>query len=98
MTGYLTQRGETVGNRYDLAIPNQEIRNIITEHIFANVPEKCKERWNDGRFILQRIEAGNAEQVEALFTEYMRQTISIRDTFVQHSRKENFYQESCLEF
>mgnify|MGYP007102288947 CR=1 FL=1 len=37
------------------------------------------------------LEAGNAEQVEALFTEYMRQTISIRDTFVQHSRKENFY-------
>lgn len=33
MTGYLTQRGEPVGNRYDLAIPNQEIRNIITEHI-----------------------------------------------------------------
>ena len=33
MTGYLTQRGEPDGNRYDLAIPNQEIRNIITEHI-----------------------------------------------------------------
>ena len=42
------------------------------------------------------MEAGNVEQVEALFTEYMRQTISIRDTFVQHSRKENFYQGILL--
>ena len=37
MTGYLTQRGEPEGNRYNLVIPNQEIRNIITEHIMRNV-------------------------------------------------------------
>ena len=96
MTGYLTQRGEPVGNRYDLAIPNQEIRNIITEHILQMFQKNVK---NDGTMadsFCSALEAGNAEQVEALFTEYMRQTISIRDTFVQHSRKENFYQGILL--
>ena len=33
MTGYLTKRGEPDGNRYNLVVPNQEIRNIITDHI-----------------------------------------------------------------
>ena len=96
MTGYLTQRGEPVGNRYDLAIPNQEIRNIITEHILQMFQKNIK---NDGTMadsFCSALEVGNAEQVEALFTEYMRQTISIRDTFVQHSRKENFYQGILL--
>ena len=96
MTGYLTQRGEPVGNRYDLAIPNQEIRNIITEHILQMFQKNVK---NDGMMadsFCSALEVGNAEQVEALFTEYMRQTISIRDTFVQHSRKENFYQGILL--
>lgn len=96
MTGYLTQRGEPDGNRYDLAIPNQEIRNIITEHILQMFQKNVK---NDGTMadsFCSALEAGNVEQVEALFTEYMRQTISIRDTFVQHSRKENFYQGILL--
>ena len=30
MTGYLTQRGEPSGDRYDLVIPKSEIRSIIT--------------------------------------------------------------------
>ena len=96
MTGYLTQRGEPDGNRYDLAIPNQEIRNIITEHILQMFKKNVK---NDGTMVdsfCSALEAGNAEQVETLFTEYMRQTISIRDTFVQSSRKENFYQGILL--
>ena len=33
MTGYLTQRGRADGNRYNLVIPNREVRNIVTEHI-----------------------------------------------------------------
>ena len=96
MTGYLTQRGEPDGNRYDLAIPNQEIRNIITEHILQMFQKNVK---NDGTMadsFCSALEAGNAAQVETIFTEYMRQTISIRDTFVQHSRKENFYQGILL--
>ena len=33
MTGYLTKRGEPDGTRYNLVVPNQEIRSIITGHM-----------------------------------------------------------------
>ena len=42
MTGYLTSRSNTDGNRYDLVIPNREIRNIITEHILKLFKENIK--------------------------------------------------------
>ena len=91
MTGYLTQCGESDGNRYNLVVPNREIRNIITEHILKMFKEKIK---NDGETINAFCEAlmnQKVEKVEELFTEYMRRTISIRDTFAQKPTKENFY-------
>ena len=46
MTGYLTQRGKADGNRYNLAIPNREIRNIITEHILILFKENVEKDGN----------------------------------------------------
>ena len=37
------------------------------------------------------LEDGEADIVEKLFTEYMKKTVSIRDTFVRKATKENFY-------
>ena len=34
---------------------------------------------------------GNAKEVARLFTDYMKKTISVRDTFVRKNIKENFY-------
>ena len=91
MTGYLTYRGEPDGKRYNLIVPNREIRNIITDHILKMFKDKIK---NDGKTLNAFCDAllnQEAEKVEQLFTEYMRKTISIRDTFVQKPTKENFY-------
>lgn len=91
MTGYLTQRGEPSGNRYNLVIPNREIRNIITNHILKMFKENVK---NDGKTVSDLCDAllnKNPEKVELIFTEYMKKTISIRDTFAQKPTKENFY-------
>ena len=52
MTGYLTKRGEADGKRYHPVVPNQEIRNIITEHILMRFREKCGQGWSDGGEIL----------------------------------------------
>ncbi len=41
-TGYLTQRGNLGGRRYQLAIPNMESRSIFTEQIMAMFKEKTK--------------------------------------------------------
>ena len=91
MTGYLTQRGKPSGNRYNLVIPNREIRNIITNHILKMFKENVKD---DGKTVSDLCDAllnQNPEKVELIFTEYMKKTISIRDTFAQKPTKENFY-------
>ena len=91
MTGYLTQRGESEENQYNLVIPNQEIRNIITEHIMGLFKEDVSK---DGQMVNEfcnALASGEADIVEKLFTEYMKKTISVRDTFVRKSTKENFY-------
>ena len=96
MTGYLTQRGEPVGNLYNLAVPNQEIRNIITEHILKSFKEDI---GKDGEMVTAFCTAlaeGKPDVVEGLFTGYMEKTISVRDTFVRRAIRENFYHGMLL--
>lgn len=91
MTGYLTHRGEPDGDRYRLALPNREIRNIITEHVLALFRDSVTQ---DGQRQSQFCEAllhGELEQVQEFLTSYMKSTISVRDTAVRDDLKENFY-------
>lgn len=90
-TGYLTQRGRSEGNIFRLAIPNREIRNIFTTQIMQLFRENVKK---DGELLNRFCEAlgnGNTESAEKCFGEYLRKTISIRDTSVRKEMKENFY-------
>ena len=87
MTGYLTQRGEPNGDRYNLVIPNREIRNIITNHILKMFKESIKD---DGKTVGEFCDAllkQNPEKVEGIFTDYMKKTIriSIMDCFLEFS-------------
>ena len=91
MTGYLTQRGEPSGNRYNLVIPNREIRNIITNHILKMFKENVKDGGKTVSDLCDALLNQNPEKVELIFTEYMKKTISIRDTFARKPTKENFY-------
>ncbi len=90
-TGYLTQRGNLDGKRYQLAIPNMEIRNIFTEQIMVMFKENTKRDGEKLQEFCDALEAGKAVEVERLFDEYLKRTISIRDTFVRKPTKENFY-------
>ena len=89
-TGYLTQRGKE-GNEISLAIPNVEIRNIFTSQIMEFFKEQVKEDGHTLNQFCNALEKGDAGEVEQYFTEYLRKTISIRDTFVKKQMKENFY-------
>ena len=91
MTGYLTQRGKAEGNLYELVIPNNEIRNIITEHILTMFKSNIKDDGVMLQNFCNALENGDAEKVESIFTDYMKKTISVRDTFVKKATKENFY-------
>lgn len=90
-TGYLTQRGNPDGKCFQLAIPNMEIRNIFTEQIMTMFKEAAKRDGEKLQEFCDALEAGKALEVERLFNEYLKRTISIRDTFVRKPTKENFY-------
>ena len=91
MTGYLTQRGRESDGRYCLAIPNREIRNIITERILTLFQQEVKKDGKMAEQFCQALFDGEAAEVESLLNLYLQMTVSVCDTFVRKSLKENFY-------
>ena len=90
-TGYLTQRGKPDKKTFCLAIPNLEIREIYTEQIMALFKEDMRSNREDTEAFCRALQEGDAAEVEKRFTDFLRRTISIRDTFVKKRLKENFY-------
>ncbi len=90
-TGYLTKRGEGTGRVRQLAIPNREIHNIFMTQIREWM--QVEVRKDDTRLLefCKAFEQADAEQVEQIFSGYLNDTISIRDTAVRKELKENFY-------
>ena len=95
-TGYLTQRGKADRKRFPLAIPNMEIREIFTEQIMELFKEDLRKNGQAVNAFCHALKNGDASQAEMRFGEYLRRTISIRDTFVKKKLKENFYQGILL--
>ncbi len=90
-TGYLTRRGKSEGRKLCLAIPNMEIREIFITQIkewFKN--SVVRNRRELDKFCLAFSE-GRPEDIETGFNLYLRTTISIRDTFTEKPKKENFF-------
>lgn len=83
VTGYLTQRGRAEGDRYDLAIPNREIRKIYTGQIMTLFKKDVEHDGEALQSFCEALEKGDAEGVERQFCAYLEKTVSIRDTFVR---------------
>ena len=90
-TGYLTQRERRDRKTFSLAIPNMEIREIFTDQIMALFKEDVRNNRETVTAFCIALQEGNSEEVEKRFTEFLKKTISIRDTFVKKRLKENFY-------
>ena len=90
-TGYLTQRGVPEEKNFQLAIPNMEVREIYTDQIMDLFKENIKKNGEALEGFCQALKSGDAEETGKRFREYLKKTISIRDTFVQIHLKENFY-------
>ncbi len=90
-TGYLTQRGKPEGRIMKLAIPNLAVRDIFVTQIMEYFKENVREDGDTLNRFCDALQNGKAEEVERIFTEYLRRTISIRDTAVRKEMKENFY-------
>lgn len=83
-TGYLTQRGKPEGDSLKLAIPNVEIRKIFTDQIMEFFKESIPKNGEALRNFCQALKNGDPKSVESLLGEYLKQTISIRDTYFYH--------------
>ena len=90
-TGYLTQRGKPEKKLFSLAIPNMEIREIFTEQIMTLFKEDIRKNRETVDDFCRALQEGNAAEVEKQFSQFLKKTISIRDTFVKKRLKENFY-------
>ena len=96
LTGYLTQRGVADGRRYNMAIPNNEIRTLFITQIKEWFSENA---YSDSATINSFCEAfakGDSQTIEHLLGDYLWNTISIRDTAVRRERKENSYRGMLL--
>lgn len=91
MTGYLTYHGKPENNRFCLAIPNLEIRNIFTTQIMDYFRKNVQADGKTLKSFCDALEQGDDETVEEILQQYLKKTISIRDIFVQKQMKENFY-------
>ena len=90
-TGYLTQAGQVDARMYKLRIPNLEIRDIFETQIMEYFRESVRKDGDTLKKFCEALENGEEKRVEGIFESYLKKTISIRDTFVRKTMKENFY-------
>jgi len=91
LTGYLTQRGEAEGDRCRLVIPNREIHTIFMNQIRGWMQDKARENRERLNTFCEAFRNADGETVQEIFTEYLNETVSVRDTAVRKELKENFY-------
>lgn len=90
-TGYLTQTCALDTQMYKLKIPNLEIRDIFQTQIMEYFKESVKKDGDTLSRFCEALKNGKGKNVEKIFENYLKKTISIRDTFVRKASKENFY-------
>lgn len=90
-TGYLTQAGEAEGKMRKLVIPNREIHDIYMTQVRKWMQEKARENKERLHTFCEAFRGADEETVQTIFTEYLNETVSVRDTAVRKELKENFY-------
>lgn len=90
-TGYLTAEERLSARKYRLRIPNLEIRDLFIFQVKEWFREKTEKQPGMLDEFCSSLLLGKAELVEKILTEYLKQTISIRDTGGKKTRKEHFY-------
>ena len=95
-TGYLTQRGRAEGKRYHLAIPNREIRELFISQIQVWFQETTRADAPRMAAFCRAFPDGDAALIEEMLNDYLWNAISIRDTSVRNTMKENFYHGMLL--
>ena len=95
-TGYLTQRGRGEERSFQLAIPNLEVREIFTGQIMDMFKEDAKKDGESLDALCIALQDGDVKETQYQLRNYLKKTISIRDTFARRELKENFYHGMLL--
>lgn len=95
-TGYLTCRRRLHGRKMELALPNREVRELFIELVkdwFEETTQADSARIN--RFCAA-FPTGGTATIQEMLSDYLWDSISVRDTAVRRNMKENFYHGMLL--
>ncbi|OUN36303.1 hypothetical protein B5G27_03980 [Lachnoclostridium sp. An76] len=95
-TGYLTCRRRVPGKKMELVLPNREVRDLFIDLIkdwFQEITRADSTRIN--RFCTAFLE-GDVSMIQEMLSDYLWDSISVRDTAVRRNMKENFYHGMLL--
>ena len=90
-TGYLTYTGVLEDGRYNLVIPNREVREVFVRQIQEWFKENVISDAKPMQALHKAFLSGDAEGVAAGLTAIMGRMISVLDTKARDAQKENFY-------
>ncbi len=91
MTGYLTHSAVLEDDVLELTIPNLEIRKIFRTQIYAWFSAYAAQNKVNLTDFCMTFRNGDADSAQQMFSKYLNDVISIRDTNVEIAKKENFY-------
>ena len=85
MTGYLTAVDYPDGNRYELRIPNREVRQIYMQQVLSWFNHKVESETDKLTNLYAAFETGDTETIKEILDEQLLDTVSFYDA------RESFY-------
>ena len=85
MTGYLTVARKPSGGRYELRIPNREVREIFKRQVLSWFTERARAATEKLAGLYEAFEKGDAEAIEKLLNRQLITTVRFYDAY------ESFY-------
>ena len=95
-TGYLTQRGNSYGDELELVIPNKEITKLFVRMAKEWFTETARADFSRIEKFCMAFPGGDADTICEMLRDYLWDSISVRDTAIRKSLKENFYHGMVL--
>ena len=95
-TGYLTCRRRVPGKKMELVLPNWEVRELFIELVKDWFEETTQA--DSGRIsrFCAAFPSGDTDTIQEMLSDYLWDSISVRDTAVRRNMKENFYHGMLL--
>ena len=95
-TGYLTSRGRLPGKQMKLALPNREVRELFIDLVKDWFREETRADTSRINRFCTAFPKGDVATIQDMLHDYLWDSISVRDTAVRNSMKENFYHGMLL--